>query len=264
MGIRGTLLLCALVVVSCFWLPYAPDAVTGPSLSPPDRLHLLGTNGLGQDILSQVLVGCRISLLTALVVGFAATGIGFIVGAAAGYYPERLGVALMRLVDVLMTIPRLPTVILLAVFLRPRLVNVWGVLVFLSWPGVARTIRAQVLSLRERDFIRFARFSGAGFTYVLRRHLMQDLSPLLVAKAAGVAGHAIFTEATLGFLALGDPTMRSWGLMIRNALDYPGLLWTPAWSWWLLPPCILVSYAVLSLTLAGYGVDEALRREEWR
>lgn len=261
-GILGIVLLTLLALLSLCWTPYPPESVSGPSLSPPNLLHWLGTNGLGQDIFSQALSGCFISLVTALSVGILSTTIGFGVGACAGFYPKRLGVLLMRLVDVLMAIPRLPLIILLAVFLKPRLTNVLAVLILLAWPGVARTIRAQVLSLRQKEAIRFIRFSGAGFVYVLRKHLVRELLPLLLAKGAATASHAIVAEAGLSFLGLGDPTLRSWGMMIRSALDYPGLLWTSAWSWWLLPPSLLVSVAVLSFTLAGYGLDEALRSEE--
>jgi peptide/nickel transport system permease protein len=261
-GLTGIAALALLSLVSLCWTPYPPDVISGLSLSPPSRQHLLGTNGLGQDILSQLLSGCLVSLVTAIIVGLTATAVGFMVGAAAGYYPRRLGVLLMRLVDLLMTIPRIPLIILLAAFLQPRLINVLGMLIFFSWPEVARIVRAQALSLRERDAVRFVRFSGGGFFYVLRRHFLRELFPLLPAKAVGVAGHAIVAEVGLGFLGLGDPNLRSWGMMIRSALDYPGLLWTAGWTWWLLPPSIMVSLAVLSFTLAGYGLDEALSREE--
>lgn len=261
-GLCGILVLASLGLIALTWSPYSPAAISGPTLAPPSFRHLLGTNGLGQDILSQLLAGCSISLLVAVTVSFSSTSLGFLVGAAAGYYPRRLGVVLMRSVDVLMAIPRLPLIILLAVFLRPHLFNVIAVLIFLSWPGVARTIRSQVLSLREQDVIRFIRFSGGSFAYVLRQHLTRELFPLLLAKSAVAASHAIVAEAGLSFLGLGDPTLKSWGMMIRGALDYPGLLWTPAWAWWLLPPSLMVSLAVFSFTLTGYGLDEALRREE--
>lgn len=263
-GFFGIGALTLLALASLCWTPHDPDAISGASLSPPSLSHFLGTNGIGQDVLSQVLTGCRVSLITALAVGLGATAIGFVVGASAGYYPRRLGVVLMRLVDVLMTIPRLPFIILLAVFLPPRLANVIAVLIFLAWPQAARTIRAQTLSLRERDYIRFAQFSGLGFFHILRRHLLPELFPLLPAKAVGAAAQAIVAEVGLGFLGLGDPTQRSWGMMVRGALDYPGLLWTDAWSWWILPPSVMVSLAVLSFTLAGYGLDEALRQERER
>ncbi len=261
-GMVGLALLTVLALLSLWWTPYRPEAMAGPSLDRPSRAHLLGTNGLGQDIVSQLLSGCRVSILVGLSVGVAATVLGFVIGSAAGYYPRRLGVVLMRVVDGLMAIPRLPLIILLAVLLRPRLGNVLAVLIFLSWPGVARTIRAQVLSLRERDAIRFVRFSGGGFCYVLRRHLWRELLPLLMAKATATASHAIVAEAGLSFLGLGDPTLKSWGMMIRSALDYPGLLWTPAWSWWLLPPSLLVSLAVLSFALMGHALEDGLRRGE--
>ncbi|MDY0042007.1 MAG: ABC transporter permease [Desulforhabdus sp.] len=261
-GLSGVLLLAALAFTSLLWSPYPPEAISGSILAPPSLRHPLGTNGIGQDVLSQLLSGCRVSLLVALSVSLGSAALGFLVGAAAGYYPKRLGVALMRSVDVLMAIPRLPLIILLAVFLRPLLINVITVLIFLSWPGVARTIRAQVLTLREQDSIRFVRFSGGGFTHILRHHLLQELFPLLLAKSAMAASYAIVAEAGLSFLGLGDPTLKSWGMMIRSALDYPGLLWTSAWIWWLLPPAAMVSLAVFSFTLTGYGLDEALRHQE--
>jgi ABC-type dipeptide/oligopeptide/nickel transport system permease subunit len=245
------------------WLaPFSPDAPAGPVLAPPGGPHWLGTNALGQDVLSQLLFGFRTSLIVGVLTGFGATGLGFLVGAAAGYYPRVLGVVLMRLVDVLMTIPRLPLIVLLAVFLGPSLANVVLVLIFLSWPGVARTVRAYVLSLRERDYIKFVRFSGAGFGYVLRRHLFPELLPLLVAKAVSSVSFGIAAEAGLSFLGLGDPTAKSLGTIIRAATDYPGLLWTPAWTWWLLPPAVAVSLAILAFTLTGYALEESLNSRE--
>ncbi len=261
-GLFGILILVVAAFTSLIWGPYLPEAVSGRTLDPPTLQHPLGTNGLGQDVLSQVLSGCRVSLLVAFTVSLGSASLGFVVGAAAGYYPRRLGVLLMRSVDVFMAIPRLPLIILLAVFLRPHLLNVIAVLIFLSWPGIARTIRSQVLALREQDAIRFILFCGGGFTYVLRQHLIRELFPLLLAKVAVAASYAIVAEAGLSFLGLGDPTLKSWGMMIRSALDYPGLLWTPAWTWWLLPPSAMVSLAVFSFTLLGYGLDEALCREE--
>lgn len=260
-AVAGLVLIGVLVLLGAGapWLaPYGPDAPCGPPLSPPNPQHWLGTNALGQDVLSQLLFSCRTSLFVALSVGTGATLLGFLAGAAAGCYPRVPGVVLMRLVDVLMTIPRLPLIILLAVFLGPSLSNVILVLIFLSWPGIARTVRSSVLSLRERDYLKFVRFAGGGFFYLLRRHLWAELLPLLIAKIVGTASYGIAAEAGLSFLGLGDPTTKSWGMMIRGALNYPGILWTPAWTWWFLPPAVAVSLAILGFTLAGYALEESL------
>lgn len=255
----GTLFLLSLTAPLI--APFSPDQVSGPSLSPPTVRNWLGTNALGQDVFSQILFGCRTSLTVGISVGVGATALGFVTGTAAGYYPRVLGVVLMRLVDVLLTIPRLPLIILLAVFLGSHLANVILVLICLSWPGMARTFRSWVLSLRERDYLKFVRFHGGGFCYVLRRHLLAELAPLLVAKMVSTASYGIVAEAGLSFLGLGDPTTKSWGMMIRAALDYPGLLWTRGWLWWLLPPAVMVSLAVLGFTLIGFTLEESLRKE---
>jgi peptide/nickel transport system permease protein len=263
-ALRAGLALLGLIVLTgagAPWLAlYAPEATVGPVLAPPGGNFWLGTNGLGQDVLSQLFYACRTSLIVGLCTGLGAASLGFLAGAAAGYYPRVAGLVIMRLVDVLMTVPRLPLMILLAVFLGSSLTNVILVLVLLSWPGIARTVRSYVLSLRERDYLRYVRFCGGGFGYVLRRHLLPELMPLLTAKTIAAASFGIAAEAGLSFLGLGDPTAKSLGTMIRAALDYPGLLWTPAWTWWFLPPAALVSLAILAFTLTGYALEESLYR----
>ncbi|WP_018084449.1 ABC transporter permease [Desulfurispora thermophila] len=255
----GGLLICVLLLLLALTAPllapFTPENTSGPVLAPPNPPHWLGTNALGQDVLSQLLFGLRTSLLVGLSTGLASTLLGLLLGSLAGYYPGWPGIIIMRLVDVFMTIPRLPLIILLAVFLRPRLVNVILVLIFLTWPDITRTVRSCVLSLRQREYIKFAALSGAGFPYILRRHLLAELLPLLIAKTVNTASYAIAAEAGLSFLGLGDPSHKSLGVIIRSALDYPGILWTPAWQWWFLPAALLVSLAVLGFTLTGYALE---------
>ena len=261
-GCLGVVVLVLVGILGPRWMPYAPDVTCGPVLAPPSRHHLLGTNGLGLDVLSGVVAGCRTSLVVATSVGLGATAAGFLAGAAAGCYPRRVGMIIMRTADVLMTIPRLPLIILLATFMKPRISNVVGILMFLSIPGITRVVRSCVLSLRERDYIRFARFSGGGFTHILVQHLLRESFPLLAAKAVGTASYAITAEAGLSFLGLGDPSSQSLGMMVRDTLDYPGILWTKAWLWWLGSPTAMISFAVLSFGLTGYALEETLVAEE--
>lgn len=253
--ICGTLLVLA--AAAPLLAPYSPEYTGGPVLTPPRPPHWLGTNALGQDVLSQLLCGLRTSLLVGLGTGLSGTLLGLLLGSLAGYYPGWPGILIMRLVDIFMTIPRLPLIILLAVFLKPRLLNVILVLILFTWPDITRTVRSCVLSLRQREYVKFAVLSGAGFSYVLRRHLLAELLPLLVAKAVQTTSYAIAAEAGLSFLGLGDPSHKSLGIIIRSALDYPGVLWTPAWQWWFLPAALLISLAVLGFTLTGYALEKA-------
>ncbi|MGQ9558329.1 MAG: ABC transporter permease [Desulfurispora sp.] len=237
--------------------PFSPEDTGGAVLTRPGPPYWLGTNALGQDVLSQLLFGLRTSLLVGLSTGLSSTLLGLLLGSLAGYYPGWPGLLIMRLVDVFMTIPRLPLIILLAVFLKPRLINVILVLILLTWPDITRTVRSCVLSLRQREYIKFAVLSGADFAYILRRHLLAELLPLLVAKTVQTTSYAIAAEAGLSFLGLGDPSHKSLGVIIRSALDYPGILWTPAWQWWFLPAALLVSLAVLGFTFTGYALEKA-------
>jgi ABC-type dipeptide/oligopeptide/nickel transport system permease subunit len=241
-----------------FLAPYSPDALAGEPLEEPSIKHPLGTNDIGQDILSELIYGARTSLMVGLSVAILSTCVGFLVGVAAGYFRGIADIILMRLVDVLLTIPKLPLIILFAFFLGSKLINVVSFLVFLSWPSIARTVRSQTLSLREREYIRYAKFVGASFPYLLRRHFIAELFPLLVAKMVMLVSYAISAEAGLSFLGLGDPTAKSWGMMLNHAQRYPALFWSNAWAYWLLPAGLAITFTILTFTLLGFTAEEAL------
>ena len=238
--------------------PYDPHAFSGRPLEHPGAAHPLGTNDAGQDILSELIYGARISLAVGLGAALGTVALGLLVGAVAGYAGGPLDTLLMRLVDVMLTLPRLPLLILLAAFLGSGLAQTMTIISLLFWPATARAIRAQVQSVRQRGYVKMARNFGGGAGYVLRRHILPAVAPLIAFGLVAAAGRAVAMEAGLAFLGLGDPTAKSWGLMMRFALNLPGLLLTDRWLWWLLPPGLCITLLILALTYLGMGLERRL------
>jgi peptide/nickel transport system permease protein len=235
--------------------PYDPHEFVGHPLERPSAIHILGTNDAGQDILSELIYGARISLAVAFGAAVGTMALSLLVGGIAGYSGGWLDALLMRLVDVMMALPRLPLLILVATFLRAGLLQTMIIISVLYWPAKARVIRAQVQSLRQRGYVRMARSFGGSLAYVFRRHIIPQIGPLIVFGLVTAAGQAVAMEAGLAFLGLGDPTAKSWGLMMRFALNLPGLLLTDRWLWWLLPPSLCVTCLILAVTWIGIGLE---------
>lgn len=238
--------------------PYRPTALSGAPLTPPSGEHALGTNAVGQDVASQLLAGARVSLFVAVIAGVGTLLIGAAVGVVAGWRGGRTDDVLMRVVDLLLAIPRLPLLIVVGAYVGPTLWTVAGIIALTSWPPGARVVRSQVLSLRRRTHLRAAIGFGADTWHIVRRHIVPEVGLILVAGLVAAAGRAVMLEAGLSFLGLGDPTRTSWGGMIRDAIDFGGLLYTDAWSWWLLPPVLAITVLLLGFTFAGLGLEEAV------
>ena len=253
------LALCsAVAVLAPVLAPYDPRAFSGQPLERPSRAHPLGTNDVGQDILSELIYGARVSLTVALAAGAGTVLLGLLVGGMAGYAGGWLDQALMRLVDGMLSLPRLPLLILFATFLGSGLPQTIAVISFLFWPTTARVVRAQVQSVRQRGYVRMARQFGASHLYVFLRHILPAIGPLIAYGLVTSAGQAVAMEAGLAFLGLGDPLVQSWGLMMRFALNLPGLFLTDRWLWWLLPPALCVTLLILALALMGIGLEQNL------
>jgi peptide/nickel transport system permease protein len=240
--------------------PYDPHAFAGQPLERPGPAHVLGTNDAGQDILSELIYGARVSLAVGGGAALGTVALGLLVGAVAGYAGGVVDALLMRLVDIMLTLPRLPVLILLAAFLGSGLIQMILIISLLFWPATARLIRAQVQSVRQRGYVKMARNFGGGAGYVLRRHILPAIAPLVAFGLVTAAGRAVAMEAGLSFLGLGDPTAKSWGLMMRFALNLPGLMLTDRWVWWLLPPGLCVTGLILALTYLGIGLDRWFNR----
>ncbi len=259
LAVVGAVIVVALLAVAVLapWLaPYDPrDPLAGAPLEQPSTSHVLGTNDSGQDIASQLIWGTRTSLLIAVEAAALVLVVGGLLGMTAAAVGGWADIVLMRSADVLMALPALPTILLLAALLGPGRHTVVTVLGLFGWPRLARILRSQTLSLRQRGFIGSARGFGAGPFYLVRRHLVPALGPALVAGFVSVASVAILIEAGLAFLGIADPTVVSWGGVLNRALSYPGLYYSYLWTWWVLPAGTAVTVAVIGFTFLGVGLE---------
>ena len=258
LAISGLVLVLGLFAVALLarWLaPYDPDFIDLKQvLMPPSPAHLLGTDTLGRDVLSRIIFGARVSLLVGFVAVGIATLIGVLVGALAGYYGGVLDQILMRLVDLMLCFPTIFLILAVIAVLGPSIWNIMAVIGLTSWMGVARLVRAEFLSLREREFVVAARALGASDARLIWRHLLPNaLTPVMVSATLGVAG-AILVESSLSFLGLGvQPPTPSWGNMLTMGKDNIEIAW-----WLSVFPGLAILVTVMSYNLLGEGIREAI------
>jgi peptide/nickel transport system permease protein len=208
---------------------YTPEQIElGATLQAPGfhtaagaPAHLLGTDELGRDVLTRLLYGGRASLYVAVLTVLVSLGLGTLVGALAGYYGGLADAALMRLVDIVIAVPALFLLILIAVVFTPGLTGLALVLASIGWTGVARLVRAEVMALKERDFVDAARVIGARHGRIILRHILPNATSPLIVAATLALGNVILTETALSFLGMGvQPPQASWGNMLTNAQQY--------------------------------------------
>lgn len=235
--------------------PYDPHALAGESLEAPSPEHLLGTNDIGQDLLSQLVWGTRAALVVAVAGAGAATLLGGLVGAGVGLLGGAADAVTMRAIDTFMAMPGLPLMAVIATMVGPSRPMVVLLIGMIGWPLVARTVRNQALSLHQRGFVAASRGFGAGRFFVLRHHLVPALGPVLVSRFVVWAPTAVFIHAGLAYLGLAEVGEVSWGSMLNKAQTYQGLYFTPLWTSWVLPPGFAISITVLGFTLVGIGSE---------
>jgi peptide/nickel transport system permease protein len=241
------------------WLTsYRVTELAGNPLEAPGGAHLLGTNGVGQDLATQLLNGTRVSLLVAVLAGGGTLLIGALVGMVAGWAGGLVDAVLMRMVDLVLVIPKVPLLIVIGTYAGPSLPVISLIIALTGWPPTARIVRSQVLSLRRRAHIKAAVGFGATSGQVLRRHILPEVGLILTAGLVGAAGRAIAFEAGLAFLGLGDPGRASWGAILRDAIGFGGIFYTNAWKWWLVPPVAAISLLLLGVTFVGVGLEQRI------
>lgn len=230
-----------------------PTAYVAAPHLPPTWAHLLGTTGQGQDVLAQTIAGARPTLLVGFVAGLGMVALGAIVGAAAGYFGGRIDDALSLLINVVLVLPGLPLAVLVAAWLPPGPATLAVVLVSTGWAWTARVVRAQVQSLRKRDWVAAARLAGEPHWRVLIVEILPNLKGLLASAAVGATVYAIGAQVGLEFLGLGDPGAVTWGTNLYWAANDAALL-TRSW-WTFVPTGACVALVGFALALVNAGLD---------
>jgi peptide/nickel transport system permease protein len=253
----GVVVICLFVVailapVLAPWDPNRPD--TKKILAPPSRSHPLGTDQLGRDVLSRMLYGARVSLAVGFVSVGIAVAIGILLGAVAGYEGGVVDTVVMRLVDLMLVFPRFFLLLAVLAFLRPSIWTIMAVIGLTGWMGVARLVRAEFLSLREREFVVWSQSIGASARRIIWRHILPNaMAPVLVAMTLGIPA-AILTESGLSFLGLGvQPPYATWGNILNEGKDAITIAW-----WLSVYPGMAILVTVLSYNLLGEGIRDAL------
>jgi peptide/nickel transport system ATP-binding protein/peptide/nickel transport system permease protein len=256
-AVLGVSLILILVFTAVFaeqLSPYDPTEREGRPFEEPSATHLLGTNDIGQDILSELINGTRSSLTVGFAAAAVAIFLGTSVGLLSGYY-ARLDSILMRVVDVILVIPFLPLLILLAAYLGRSQTNTIIIIGMLIWAGSARVIRSQVMTISKQEYVLAARAVGATDRHIIFRHILPQVMLLAIGQFVLVISTAILLEAALSFLGLGDPIQKSWGTILYWA-QVRGAFLTPAWLWWVMPPGLLIVAAALGFALIGFSLEQ--------
>lgn len=258
LAIAGGVIVLFLFIVALFApfiAPHDPDAINVRHvLEAPNLAHPFGTDDLGRDILSRVIYGSRISLAVGFVAVGIATVIGVIIGALSGYYGGWIDTTMMRFVDIMLSIPTFFLILAVIAMLEPGIWNIMIVIGITSWMGVARLVRAEFLSLKEREFVLAARALGASDFRIIFRHILPNaMSPVLVSAVLGIAG-AVLVESALSFLGIGvQPPTASWGNILTTGKDNIEIAW-----WISVFPGIAIFVTVLAYNLLGEGIRDSI------
>ena len=234
--------------------PYDPYSIDLRNrLTPPDNIHLFGTDRFGRDLLSGIIWGSRTSLYVGIVSTALATFIGIVLGSIAGYFGGRIDEIIMRIVDVILVIPTFFLILIIVAIWGSGVQNVLLVLAFTRWPGLCRLIRAQFLSVKSLTFVEAAINVGASKFHIIFREILPNVIYVAIVRASLQISGSIMTEASLSFLGLGDPNNISWGYMLNAARqDFYRAWWTSIY------PGIMITLTVLAFNLIGDGLNDAL------
>lgn len=258
-GRLGLLILLVLVVLSMLapvLAPYPPDRVVGEPLTPPGLEHLLGTTRLGKDVLSQTLYGGRVSLSVGFFAGFLATTVALLVGVAAGYFGSWIDECLTFLMNLVLVLPAIALIIVIASSLEgsagPLMIGL--IIAATSWAWEGRLLRAQTLSVRQREYITAARVVGEPHWRIMLVHIVPNMASLITSCFVLGTLYCIVTEAGLEFIGIGDPQAITWGVQLLHARTSNALI---VGGWWeLLVPSVMILATGAALALINFAVDE--------
>lgn len=254
LAVLVVLALCALLAP--YLTPYSPSEITESFNASPSAKHWMGTDQIGRDELTRLLYAARVSLSVGIGAMAIAAAIGTVLGLVSGYYGGWVDQTIMRLTDVFMSFPSIMLVLVVAAIVGPGLTNIILILGVLGWPGVARLVRGNVLSIKQADYVKAGVALGFGRGRIMFRHVLPNtVAPILIYATSGVAG-AILDEAALSFLGLGvQPPTPSWGNMLSSAQSLTVLTSQP-WLW--VPAGLLIVAAVLAVNFVGDALRDAL------
>jgi peptide/nickel transport system permease protein len=253
-GLAVFLVIAAIAIAAPLIFARGPFSIVGMPLLPPGAPGLLaGSDVLGRDMAVGLAFGARISLLVGITSTICAVGIGVLLGAVAGYYGGLVDDLLMRVTEFFQIIPSFVLLMVLVAFLQPSLGSTVIGIALISWPQVARVVRGEFLSLREREFVQAARVLGMRDSAIIFTQILPNALPPIVVISSMMVGSAILTESALSFLGLGDPNLQSWGSMIG---DSRSAMWVAWWATVLPGACIMIT--VLALNFIGDGLNDAL------
>jgi len=256
LGLGIIVFFVALALAAPLIAPYSTTTRTCAVFAPPSASHWLGCDDGGIDVFSEIISGGRVSL----VIGFAATLIAMLIGGgvgiASGYFGRWLDITLMRITDYLLVIPDLAFALVIADVWGPSLSHVIAVIAILEWATTARIIRAQVMSIKERVYIKRARSIGASHARIISRHILPQVGPLLMANTVLTIAVAIYLETALAFLGLEDPTTTTWGTILEHAFDRSAV---SAGAWWaIVPDGFVITLLIMGCFLLGQAIEDAL------
>lgn len=248
------ILIFILLALLAPWVsPYDPFALSNDTFLPPQRGHWMGTDDLGRDSLSRVVYGTRVSLAVGLLASGTSLVVGMLIGSCAGYFGGFIDNLLMRLAEYFLVIPRFFLALLIVAMFGTGIGKIILIIGILGWPEIARVVRAQFLTLKEREFVLAARAMGQGHHSIIFSEILPNAIPPAIVVGSFLVARAILLEAGLSFLGLGDPTVVSWGSLLRDAQDHMRIS-----AWTVVFPGLAMSALVLALNLFGDGVNDVL------
>ena len=254
LGLVIVIVMTLTAILAPWFAPQDPELqIYADTLQPPSTKYLLGTDDLGRDILSRIIFGARASLPVGTISMAVSSVIGVLLGLLAGYYGGRIDTVIMRIMDAVLAFPTLLLAIFLVAILKPSLQNAMLAIVIVSIPSFARVTRANVLSIKETEYIEASRAIGAGDWRIMMGHVLPNvMSPIIVQVSLGI-GRAILIEASLSFLGLGiQPPTPAWGSMVNNGRQFITMAW-----WMTTFPGLAIFLTVLAFNFIGDGLREA-------
>jgi len=250
--LAGLIILAAFFFIAIFadqLRPYSMSELSEP-YQKPSPLHLFGTNDIGQDILSEIILGTRTTLLIGISAAASVILIGLGIGLAGGYLGGTVDKTARTMIAVAMTLPQLPLAIVLVTYLPPNIWNIVIAITITSWAGTAKLLRAKTLEIRRLPFVLAEEMMGQNSFVIMFKHILPNMKDIVMMRATLAVSLAMLTEAGLSFLGLGVSSQKSWGSVLHYAFQKNGVI--AGMTWWYLPPIICISLCIFGFVLLGY------------